>query len=40
MLNRSRDDVACTLVDVDKPIPQTVVDEITSRKGVLTVRSL
>ncbi len=40
MLNRSRGDVACTLVDVNKPIPQTVVDEITSTKGVLTVRSL
>lgn len=40
MLNRSRNDIACTLVDVDNPIPQTVVDEINSKDGVLMVRTL
>lgn len=38
MLNRSRGDVAYTLVDVDKEIPQSVVDEIKSIEGVLSVR--
>jgi len=40
MLNRSRNDIACTLVDVDNPIPQTVVDDISSKDGVLMVRTL
>jgi D-3-phosphoglycerate dehydrogenase len=40
MLNRSRNDIACTLVDIDNPIPQTVVDEINSKDGVLMVRTL
>ena len=40
MLNRSRNDIACTLVDVDNSIPQTVVDDISSKDGVLMVRTL
>ena len=40
MLNRSRDNIACTLVDVNNPIPQTVIDEINTKEGVLTVRIL
>jgi D-3-phosphoglycerate dehydrogenase len=40
MLNRSRNEIACTLVDVDNPIPQTVVNEISSKEGVLKVRTL
>jgi len=40
MLNRSRGNIACTLVDVNNPIPQTVVDEINTKEGVLTVRTL
>jgi D-3-phosphoglycerate dehydrogenase len=40
MLNRSRGEMACTLVDVNNPIPQTVVDELRSKEGVLTVRTL
>ncbi len=40
MLNRSRGDIACTLVDVSNPIPQSVLDEIAAIEGVLTARSL
>lgn len=40
MLNRSRGEMACTLVDVNSSIPQTVVDEIKTKDGVLTVRTL
>jgi D-3-phosphoglycerate dehydrogenase len=40
MLNRSRGEIACTLVDVDKTIPPTVVEEIRTKEGVLTVRVL
>jgi len=40
MLNRSRGDIACTLVDVSSPIPQSVLDEIAAIEGVLTARSL
>jgi len=39
MLNRSRGDLACTLVDVSSAIPSSVVDEITAIKGVLKVRT-
>ncbi|MDM8569007.1 3-phosphoglycerate dehydrogenase family protein [Thiotrichales bacterium HSG1] len=39
MLNRSRGDVACTLVDVDNEIPQEVVDSLIATEGVLTVRT-
>ncbi|HJV62591.1 MAG TPA: phosphoglycerate dehydrogenase [Albitalea sp.] len=40
MVNKSRGDVAYTLVDVDSPIKQTVLDEIAGIEGVLTVRYL
>jgi len=40
MLNRSRNDIACTLVDVDNPILETVVNDISSKDGVLMVRTL
>ena len=40
MLNKSRGEVACTLVDVECPIPQQVVDEIGATEGVLAVRPL
>ncbi len=39
MLNRSRGDIACTLVDVDNEIPQEVVDMLVATDGVLTVRT-
>jgi len=40
MLNRSRGNIACTLVDVDCPIPPAVVEAIGQIEGVLTVRAL
>ncbi len=40
MLNRSRGDLAYTLVDVDGPIPQETVEAIGALEGVLCVRSL
>jgi D-3-phosphoglycerate dehydrogenase / 2-oxoglutarate reductase len=40
LLNRSRSNIACTLVDVDSPIPQSVIDELKTKEGVLTVRTL
>jgi len=40
MLNRSRGEIACSLVDVNNPIPQGVVDEIGAKDGVLMVRML
>ncbi len=40
MLNKSRGDLAYTVVDVDNPIPQKVIDEIASIDGVLAVRTI
>jgi D-3-phosphoglycerate dehydrogenase len=40
MLNKSKDDLAYTLADVDKEIPQGVLDKIASIDGVLAVRSI
>lgn len=40
MLNRSRGDLAYTVVDVDKEIPETIVDEIRAIDGVLAVRTI
>ena len=40
LLNKSRGDLAYTLVDVDGAIPGEVCDEISAIKGVLSVRSL
>ena len=40
LLNKSRDNIACTLVDVNSAIPETVVNEICSKEGVLMVRRL
>ncbi|MCP5245238.1 MAG: 3-phosphoglycerate dehydrogenase [Burkholderiales bacterium] len=38
MMNKSRGDLAFTLVDVDSPVPQKVIDEISMISGVLSVR--
>ena len=38
MLNKSRDDLAYTIIDVDAEPPQSVIDEIKVIDGVLTVR--
>lgn len=40
MLNKSRGDVAYTLVDVDSQVPESTLGEIASIKGVLNVRAL
>ena len=40
MLNKSRGDVAYTVVDVDQEIPQSLVDEIAAIEGVLAVRAI
>jgi D-3-phosphoglycerate dehydrogenase len=40
MLNKSRGDIAYTVVDVDQAIPQTLVDEIAAIEGVLNVRAI
>jgi D-3-phosphoglycerate dehydrogenase len=38
MINKSRHDMAYTLVDVDSPVPATVIDAIHAIGGVLAVR--
>jgi len=40
MINKSRGEMAYTLVDVDSPVPQHVVDEIAGITGVLLARNL
>ena len=40
MLNRSRGDVAVTLIDLDKPCPQATLEQIRAINGVLSVRAL
>jgi D-3-phosphoglycerate dehydrogenase len=40
MLNKSRGEMAYTLVDVDSPIPPLVIDAISAIDGVLSVRAI
>ena len=40
MLNKSRGDLAYTVVDVDKEVPQNIIDEISAIDGVLAVRAI
>ena len=40
MLNRSRGDMACTLIDISCPVPTAVMDEITAIPGILNMRVL
>jgi len=40
MVNKSKGDVAYTLVDVDSKVPKTVIDAIARIEGVLAVRYL
>jgi D-3-phosphoglycerate dehydrogenase len=40
MLNKSRGEMAYTIVDVDSPVPAAVVAAISSIEGVLAVRYL
>ena len=40
MLNKSRGDIAYTVVDVDKVIPESLVSTIDAIEGVLAVRTI
>jgi len=40
MVNKSRGEMAYTLVDVDSPIPDALIDVLASIEGVLSVRSV
>ena len=40
MINKSRGEMAYTLVDVDSPVPQNVIDEVAMITGVLMARYL
>ncbi|EGW55408.1 phosphoglycerate dehydrogenase [Candidatus Endoriftia persephonae] len=40
MLNKSRDNIAVTLLDIDREPPKSVVDELAAIEGVLSVRCL
>ena len=40
MLNRSRDELAVTLIDIDKPCPEQTVQRIAQIDGVLSVRCM
>jgi D-3-phosphoglycerate dehydrogenase len=40
MINKSRGEMAYTLVDVDSPVEQAVIDAIAAIDGVLSVRSI
>jgi D-3-phosphoglycerate dehydrogenase len=40
MLNKSRNELACTLVDVDAEVPPSCLDHLASIEGVLNVRAL
>jgi D-3-phosphoglycerate dehydrogenase len=40
MMNKSRGDLAFTLVDVESAVPQDIIDQLTAIKGVLRVRYL
>jgi D-3-phosphoglycerate dehydrogenase len=40
MVNKSRGEMAYTLVDVDSPVSESVIGEIASIEGVLSVRAI
>lgn len=40
LLNRSRGDLACTLVDIECPLPENVLKELRQVEGVLAVHAL
>lgn len=40
MINKSRDDLACTVIDVDSPIPNELLKNIHAIDGVLNIRIL
>jgi D-3-phosphoglycerate dehydrogenase len=40
MMNKSKGEMAYTLVDIDSEVPKKVIDDIAGIKGVLAVRYL
>jgi D-3-phosphoglycerate dehydrogenase len=40
MVNKSRGEMAYTLVDVDSPVPDEAVDAVAAIEGVLSVRAI
>ena len=40
MLNKSREDYAYTLIDLESEISDTVIDNIKQIEGILTIRGL
>ena len=40
MINKSRGDLAYTLIDIDKPADETLLDELSAIEGVLSVRMI
>jgi D-3-phosphoglycerate dehydrogenase len=40
MVNKSRGEMAYTLVDVDSPVPDALLDMLTRIDGVLSVRTI
>ena len=40
LLNKSRGDLAYTLIDVDSVVPASVIDQVRGIAGVLAIRSL
>lgn len=40
LLNKSRGDIACTLVDTNQALPESVLNELAQAEGVLSVRTL
>jgi D-3-phosphoglycerate dehydrogenase len=40
MLNKSRGEFAYTLIDIEKEIPNTVIENIKQVEGILKVRAL
>ena len=40
MVNKSRGEMAYTLVDVDSPVPDAAVDAVAAIEGVLSVRAI
>ena len=40
LLNKSRGDIAYTIVDLDGPVPDETADSLAGIEGVLTLRNL
>lgn len=40
LLNRSRGEIACTLVDMEQPLPAAALEQMKTTEGVLAVRTL